>query len=143
MTDVQTTDIQTIDAQTETLPGESHTSRWVALRRGLMGRCPNCGKGKLLSGYLKIAPRCANCGETYGHLRADDGPAWVTIIVVGHLVVPIALIMEQRYHPQVWIQEVIWLPVVALLSLALLPRSKGLVLALLWSWKAEGSDQAT
>ncbi len=128
---------------TAEVPAEKKTTRWTALARGLIGRCPNCGKGKLLRGYLKVASRCEYCGETYGHLRADDAPAWVTIIIVGHLVVPIALIMEQRYHPQVWIQEVIWLPMVVLLTLALLPRSKGLVLALLWSWKAEGSERVS
>jgi uncharacterized protein (DUF983 family) len=117
-------------------------SRWTAVWRGLKGRCPHCGQGRLLRGYLKIVERCESCGEAYGHIRADDGPAWVTIIVVGHLVVPLALIMEQQFHPEIWVQEVVWLPVVALLTLALLPRSKGLVLALLWSWKAEGSERA-
>jgi uncharacterized protein (DUF983 family) len=115
-------------------------SKWQALWRGLRGRCPKCGQGRLLHGYLKVAGQCTACAEPLGHLRSDDAPAWVTIIVVGHIAMPAALIMEQVYHPEVWIQEVIWLPVVALLTLALLPRSKGMVLALLWAWKAEGSQ---
>ncbi len=51
---------------TAEVPAEKKTTRWTALARGLIGRCPNCGKGKLLRGYLKVASRCEYCGETYG-----------------------------------------------------------------------------
>ena len=61
---------------------------WLAIRRGLRLRCPSCGKGKVLAGYLRPAERCISCGEATGEIRADDGPAWATILIVGHTVSP-------------------------------------------------------
>ncbi|MGV6850410.1 MAG: DUF983 domain-containing protein, partial [Marinibacterium sp.] len=58
---------------------------WPALARGWRRRCPNCGSGALLDGYLSVAPTCNVCREELHHQRADDGPAYLTILIVGHL----------------------------------------------------------
>lgn len=112
-----------------------------AVIRGLLGRCPRCGAGPLLHHYLKVIANCPACGEPYGHFRADDAPPWLTILIVGHITVPIILVLEQSFRPTMWIEFAIYLPLITLLTLAVLPRSKGVILALLWAMKAEGSEK--
>lgn len=110
------------------------------LTRGALGRCPKCGRGQLFRRYLKVIDRCAICGEPYGHYRADDAPPWLTILLVGHISIPIVLIVEENFHPPQWVEFAIYLPLVGLLTLCLLPRCKGVILAALWKTKAEGSE---
>ena len=112
-----------------------------ALFRGVLGQCPYCGKGRLLHHYLKIVDHCAACGEAYGHFRTDDAAPWLTILVVGHLTVPVILALELNFQLPLWITLVIYLPVIVLLTLTLLPRCKGFILALMWAMKAEGSEK--
>ena len=112
-----------------------------ALVRGALGRCPRCGKGRLLHHYLKIVDRCSACGEPYGHFRPDDAAPWLTILIVGHITVPIILALEQSFQLTMWIALAIYLPLIVLLTLTLLPRCKGVILALLWAMKAEGSER--
>jgi uncharacterized protein (DUF983 family) len=120
---------------------QEHPSTMNAIIRGALGRCPRCGKGRLLYRYLKIVDRCSVCGEPYGHFRADDAPPWLTILVVGHITVPIILAMEGSVELSLWAELAIYLPLIILLTLAVLPRCKGVILALLWVTKAEGSEQ--
>ncbi len=112
-----------------------------AIARGALGRCPSCGKGRLLHHYLKVVEKCSVCGEAYGHFRADDAPPWLTIIIVGHITVPIILAIEESFQIAMWIELAIYLPAITLLTLAVLPRCKGVILALLWAMKAEGSEK--
>ena len=112
-----------------------------ALVRGALGYCPRCGGGRLLHHYLKVIDRCSACGEAYGHFRADDAPPWLTILIVGHITVPIILVLERSYELPLWVAFAIYLPLIILLTLTLLPRCKGVILALLWAMKAEGSEK--
>jgi uncharacterized protein (DUF983 family) len=114
------------------------TSR--AFIRGVLGRCPKCGRGRLFYRYLKVVDRCSVCGEQYGHYRADDAPPWLTIMLVGHMTVPLILVLEENFAPPPWMEYVVYLPIVVLLTLSLLPRCKGVILAILWKTKAEGSE---
>ncbi|CAO3422186.1 DUF983 domain-containing protein [Azospirillum doebereinerae] len=117
-------------------------SKFTASLRGLIGRCPNCGEGRLLRNYLKPVDHCAVCGEAYGHLRADDAPPWMTILIVGHVVIPALLHVEQVYEPPTWVHMAIWPLLALVMTLVLLPRCKGAVLGLLWSTGAPGSERA-
>jgi uncharacterized protein (DUF983 family) len=112
-----------------------------ALIRGALGRCPACGQGRLLHHYLKIVDQCSACGEPYGHFRADDAAPWLTILVVGHLTVPVILLVEESVQLPLWQALSIYVPTIVLLTLGLLPRCKGIILALLWVTKAEGSEK--
>ncbi|MER2606487.1 MAG: DUF983 domain-containing protein [Siculibacillus sp.] len=109
-----------------------------ALLRGARGRCPACGAGRLFQGYLAVAPTCTVCEEAYHHHRADDLPPYVTILLVGHVVVSGLLITERLYRPDVAVQMAIWLPVTALLALALIRPIKGAVVALQWALRMHG-----
>ena len=113
----------------------------VAIFRGALGRCPRCGQGRLLHRYIKLVDRCAVCGEAYGHFRTDDAAPWLTILVVGHLTVPVILISEMNFQPPLPLALAIYLPLIVGLTLFLLPRCKGVMAAVLWAMKAEGSEK--
>jgi uncharacterized protein (DUF983 family) len=110
----------------------------VALWRGWRRTCPACGQGALYRKYLKVADRCATCGEELHHHRADDAPPYFTILIVGHIVVGGMLMLEMAYAPETWVHEVIWLPMLLVLSLVLLPSVKGALVALQWALRMHG-----
>jgi uncharacterized protein (DUF983 family) len=113
-------------------------SVWTALTRGFRGRCPHCGEGKLFRSFLKVADRCAACGEDFQHQRADDMPAYIVILVVGHLLVPIALFIETEYAPPYAVQLAVWLPLALVLSVALLQPVKGAIVGVQWALRMHG-----
>jgi uncharacterized protein (DUF983 family) len=113
---------------------------WSSLRRGFRGRCPRCGEGKLFRAFLKVDNRCSECGVDFTPHRADDLPAYLVIVVVGHIVVPTALLIEADYSPPVALQLAIYLPLTALMSLALLQPVKGAVVGLQWALRMHGFD---
>ncbi len=113
---------------------------WLAIRRGLRMRCPSCGKGRLLSGYLKQAEQCSVCGEATGAIRPDDGPAWATILLVGHLVSP-AFFVFATADADAALKAFFFIATIVIgATLALLPRMKGLFIALIWASRAGGTE---
>jgi uncharacterized protein (DUF983 family) len=113
-----------------------------ALWRGFTMRCPNCARGRLFPGYLKVADRCPNCSEDFSHHRADDFPAYLVIIVIGHIVIPAMLVVEEIFAPAIWLQYLIWLPLIGFGALALLQPTKGAVVALQWQVGMHGFNQS-
>lgn len=111
---------------------------WTAMKRGFRGRCPHCGVGKLFRAFLKTADSCSHCGQDFTHHRADDLPAYLVIVIVGHIVVPIGLWIETNYSPSVAGQLAVYLPVTLLASLALLQPVKGAVVGLQWAFRMHG-----
>jgi uncharacterized protein (DUF983 family) len=109
-----------------------------AMERGARGRCPNCGKGKLYSRYLKVVHTCDVCGTDLYHQRADDAPPYFTMLIVGHIVVGGVLALEVAYHPPTWVHLIIWLPMLLILSLTLLPVVKGALVGLQWALRMHG-----
>jgi uncharacterized protein (DUF983 family) len=104
----------------------------VALWRGLRGKCPKCGEGHLFRKFVKVAEACGHCGEAFHHHRADDFPAYLVIILVGHVIVPLTMYIEIAYSPAYWIQIALWLPLILAMSVGLLQPVKGAVVALQW-----------
>jgi uncharacterized protein (DUF983 family) len=111
-----------------------------AVKRGILGRCPHCGEGRLFGKFLKVVDACAVCHEPFRPHRADDAPAYVVILIVGHIVVPLALLVEKLYQPPHWLAFSIWLPLTLLLSLALLQPVKGMIVAWQWAQRMHGFD---
>jgi uncharacterized protein (DUF983 family) len=106
---------------------------WTGIRRGLCRRCPNCGQGDLFRGFLTVCPRCKVCAEKNSVYPSDDMPPYLTIAIVGHLVVPLSLWMSRTSTLPLWAQFSIWLPLTVLLSVGLLPFVKGGVIGLCWA----------
>jgi uncharacterized protein (DUF983 family) len=111
---------------------------WQAIGRGLRGRCPNCGEGKLFRAFLKVADKCPACGEDFSHQRADDFPAYLVILIVGHILVPMALFVETEFAPSYPVQLAIWLPLALASCLALLQPVKGAIVGLQWAARMHG-----
>ncbi|KPP93634.1 MAG: hypothetical protein HLUCCA08_05515 [Rhodobacteraceae bacterium HLUCCA08] len=109
-----------------------------AMLRGFRRRCPNCGEGTLFHGYLKVKDDCPVCGEALHHHRADDGPAYLTILVVGHLMAPLIHIAFTRFRPDPLVLATIFTVGCVALSLYLLPRMKGAVVGIQWSRRMHG-----
>lgn len=103
-----------------------------AMWRGFRLHCPRCGQGGLFRAYLKLVDRCPVCAEPLGQIRADDLPAYLTVLVVGHIVVPILLWADQFDFPVVS-ELAVAVPVSILMIWLLLPRFKGAAAGLLWS----------
>jgi len=113
---------------------------WTAMKRGFSGRCPRCGEGKLFRAFLKVADHCSVCGLDFTPHRADDLPAYLVIVVVGHIVVPAALWIETNYSPEVWLQLAIYLPFTFIASILLLQPIKGAVVGFQWALRMHGFD---
>jgi uncharacterized protein (DUF983 family) len=108
----------------------------LPIARGLRCRCPRCGEGKLLQGFLSLRPACDRCGLDYKFADAGDGPAVFVILIGGALVVCAALITEVMFQPPYWVHAALWLPLILLVTLAPLRPLKGLLIALQFHHKA-------
>lgn len=111
-----------------------------SLLRGLLRRCPNCGVGTVLEGYLRVRECCPHCAEPLGHIRADDGPAYFTMLISGHVVVPLVLVIEQTWQPPMVPLMIGAVGGMGVLIWRLLPRIKGAVLGLMWALRLKGDE---
>ena len=115
-------------------------SLFTAMGRGLRGRCPACGKGRLFAGFLRVAPECGHCHAPLGLARADDGPPYFTILIVGHIVIPAMLIMQKTSDPPTWLLSTIFIPLTIVLALGLIRPVKGATVGLMLSFNMLKSD---
>ena len=110
-----------------------HGTIWPRLLRGMKLRCPRCGDGKLFRAYLKPVEQCSDCGQKWGHVRADLAPAWAAMTLSAHLTVLI-------WHFLFWgtdmpdRQLITYLCLIATaICLISLPPMKGLFMAIIWA----------
>ena len=115
---------------------------WPAVWRGWRRRCPSCGSGPLLRGYLKVRDQCPVCEEHLHHHRADDGPAYLTILIVGHLMAPIILWAFTTFRPEPAVLASVFSVGCVALSLWLLPRLKGAIVGVQWAKRMHGFGAA-
>jgi uncharacterized protein (DUF983 family) len=113
-----------------------------ALMRGYRRKCPNCGTGPLLRGYLKLNHTCPVCREDLTPARADDGPAYLTILIVGHLMAPLLHFSFVRWRPDPLTLFTIFAVGCVAVSLYLLPRLKGAIVGFQWSRRMHGFGAA-
>ena len=121
---------------------DSEAKRPVArsLWRGFRGRCPNCGEGSLFRAFLKPVEVCAACGEDLSHQRADDAPPYFTMVIVGHLLVPLMLAAMLFTDLPVAVNLAIWLPLTLVATIGLLQPVKGAIVGLQWALRMHGFD---
>lgn len=115
---------------------DTASSEVLPIARGLRGRCPRCGEGRLFRGFLGLRPNCESCGLDFGFADAGDGPAVFVILIGGFIVVFAALITEILYRPPYWVHAALWLPLILLVTLVPLRSIKGLLIALQYHHKA-------
>lgn len=115
-------------------------SPWQAMLRGFFCRCPACGEGRLFNGYLKPVLACGHCGEDLSHQRADDAPPYFTMLIVGHIIVPIMVAVALSTELSNLTHILIWVPLTAAMALALLRPVKGTIIGLQWALRMHGFD---
>ncbi len=127
-------------AQLASVAADDGTERplWPALRRGWRCRCPQCGAGPMLRAYLKVRDYCPVCGEALYHQRADDGPAYLTILIVGHILAPTIYFTFVTFRPAPLTMAAMFTTLTVALALFLLPRLKGMLVALQWAKRMHG-----
>ena len=106
----------------------------VAVARGSMRRCPNCGTGAMFKSYLGLNRRCPACGEDLSAERADDAPAFITLFL-GCFIGGAGVLLTDNVWPGAPLvaSALIWLAVIAVASLLILPRIKGAVVGAEWA----------
>lgn len=110
--------------------------------RGITLRCPSCGEGKLFDRFLKVSTSCSACGTDNSVYPSDDAPPYLTILLVGHLVLPFVFWFDRMWEPELWLQMLIWLPLLAGLTIGLLPFIKGAVVGFAWATGVTRGDTA-
>jgi uncharacterized protein (DUF983 family) len=112
----------------------------VALGRGLLGRCPSCGIGRIFHGFLRVVPECEHCHAPLGLARADDAPPYFTILIVGHIVIPLMLIMQKTGDPSNLLLTAVFVPLTLFLSLGLIRPIKGAIVGAMLTFNMLKSD---
>ena len=109
-----------------------------SIGRGWLSHCPQCGQGPIYQAFLKTSENCAHCGLNLSGHEADDAPPYFTIMIVGHIIVPLVLIVERAYAPELWMHATLFLILSVLLTLWTLPRVKGAIIGWQWALKMHG-----
>ncbi|UDL90679.1 DUF983 domain-containing protein [Mesorhizobium sp. PAMC28654] len=104
----------------------------AALKRGFMGRCPNCGQGKLYRAYLTQVENCAECGERFGDIESDDAAPWFTILLASIAAAPLYFLFQSLLASHFVVTMILLVLIVIVLILVLLPRVKGVLLSAFW-----------
>ena len=111
-----------------------------AVWNGVRLRCPHCGTGHMFRAYLKVADHCDVCGEELFHHKADDMPPYLSILIVGHVIVGLMLHLEMTYTIAPWVYVATLVPLAALMPLVMLPSIKGAVVGMQWANRMYGFD---
>ena len=112
-----------------------------AMLRGWRRRCPHCGNGPMMKSYLKVRDTCPVCGEELHHHKADDGPAYLTILIVGHIMAPMIIWAFTEFRPDPMVLASVFSVGCVALSLYLLPRLKGAIVGLQWAKRMYGFNK--
>ena len=113
-----------------------------AMSRGWRRRCPHCGNGPMMRSYLRVRDDCPVCHEELHHHRADDGPAYLTLLIVGHIMAPLIIWAFTTFRPEPMVLASVFTVGCVALSLYLLPRLKGAIVGLQWAKRLHGFGKA-
>src|SRR5438132_6957902 len=102
----------------------------TVLIRGLLLRCPNCGKGKLFRRFFTMYDRCSVCGWRYEREEGYwTGAVAVNLVVTELLIrlvaVPLAVALDLAQKP-VTLLIIIGLPLPFILPFLFFPHAKSL-----------------
>jgi len=109
-----------------------------ALSRGVKGRCPSCGDARLFGRFLKPVPHCPACGQDWSVQTADDLPAYLVVLLVGHLLAPFIVALNLRYDISTGVQMALWPSLALVMSMLMIQPVKGAVIALQWARRMQG-----
>lgn len=128
-----------ISPNLQTFGGEGDDRSWLlAMLRGMGKRCPECGAHTLFSGYVRTRDACPKCGLDFSGHRADDAPPYMTIFIVGHVLIPGALLAKQLFDPPLGLQFAVVTPLILISTFWLLPIIKGGLIGVQWANRMHG-----
>ncbi len=119
-------------------PDDDQRNVRPALVRGARGRCPACGKAALFGRFLKPVRQCPACGQDWTRHSADDMPAYLVVLVVGHILVPFVVAANRRFDLSTGLQMALWPALALLLAVLLIQPAKGAVIAFQWARRMHG-----
>ena len=90
----------------------------------LKGLCPRCGAPSLFAGLIAFAPRCGRCGLDFTAFNVGDGPAAFLTLILGTVIVALAVWLQLRFDPPLWVQMAVWIPVALALTILALRIAK-------------------
>ena len=110
------------------------------LRLGWQCKCPKCGRGNLYKPglTLDLRDKCEICGLDLGKNDSADGPAVFLIFILGFLLVPLALILDARLQPPLWVHVLLWGTLALGITVGMLRPLKAYIIAL--QYKHRRSD---
>ncbi|WP_070156185.1 DUF983 domain-containing protein [Sphingobium phenoxybenzoativorans] len=111
---------------------------WPAVRQGLLNQCPACGVAPLFQRFLRTGSHCAGCGQSWEHHQADDFPAYIVILLLGHILVPLMIEVNFAFAIPMPVQAVLWPGIALVLAIAMIQPVKGSVIAFQWSRRMNG-----
>jgi uncharacterized protein (DUF983 family) len=117
-----------------------HPPMVTAIGRGLLGRCPACGQSHLFNGFLRVVAECRTCAAPLGLARADDAPPYFTILITGHVIVPLLYYVDRVASPSTFAMSAIFLPLTLFMALGLLRPIKGGTVGLMLNLNMLKSD---
>ncbi len=115
-----------------------HRDVGPALWRGIKGRCPACGAARLFGRFLKPVDTCPACGQVWSGHSADDFPAYLVILLLGHLLLPVVVEVNHLFAPTMVVQMILWPTLAGTLALLMIQPAKGAVIAFQWARRMHG-----
>lgn len=109
-----------------------------ALTLALRGHCPACGQGRMFARFLKPSAACGHCGQAWDVSRADDFPAYIVILLLGHILVPLMIEVNAALAIPLGVQAALWPGLAILLAVAMIQPAKAAVIAFQWSRRMDG-----
>jgi uncharacterized protein (DUF983 family) len=126
----------------QSLPQFDDRPLMPALGNGWQRRCPACGEGAMMQGFLRVRDACPSCGEALHHHRADDGPAYLTVLIVAKAAMAFYMAVFLAFGFEPWAMIGLTWAVALAMVFYLLPRFKGAIVAFQWSRRMHGFEAA-
>ncbi|WP_308419247.1 DUF983 domain-containing protein [Tsuneonella deserti] len=82
--------------------------------------------------WLKPVERCRACGQDWSLARADDIPAYIAILLTGHILAPLIIYLAGDLEMRPLVAGALVLPLATAMVIAGLQPIKGAVIAMQW-----------
>ena len=88
--------------------------------------------------FLKPTPACGSCGQRWDLSRADDFPAYIVILLLGHIMVPLVIEVNAALAIPLGLQAILWPGLAIILAALMIQPAKGAVIAFQWTRRMDG-----
>lgn len=102
------------------------------VKLGMACKCPKCKNGYIFKPglTLDLKDSCDECGLDLSKNDSADGPAVFLMFILGFALVPLALIVEFKFSPALWVHAVLWGVIGLAITVGTLRPLKAYIIAL-------------